>query len=102
MLELSQQLDKGLNLAAISDYRSGNAAHLGIPEVLFFTKSHKWKKLRRTKWTTGRLLHEAMHFEDIQRRTTSRWLTDGSDHNRNNNSLMRPGNVAALPTLKIS
>ncbi len=37
-----------------------NAAHSGVSEVVFFTKSCKWKKQRWEKWTTGRLLLENM------------------------------------------
>ncbi len=35
-------------------------------------------------------------FEDLQRCAKSRWLTDGSDHNRNNNFLMWPDNVMTI------
>ncbi len=49
-------------------------------------------------------------FEDLQRCANSRWLTDGSDHNSNNNSSMWPDNMlavlsyffAAIPTLNVS
>ncbi len=40
----------------------GNAAHSGVSEVRFFTKSYKWKKQRWKNWTTGRLLCETMCF----------------------------------------
>ncbi len=42
------------------NHKIGNAAHSGISEVLFFTKSNMWKKRRWEKWTTGRLLLEIM------------------------------------------
>ncbi len=38
----------------------GNAGHSGVFEVMFFTKSYKRKKQRWKKWTTGRLLQEAL------------------------------------------
>ncbi len=44
------------------NHKIGNAAHSGVSEVLFFTKSYKWKKQQWKKWTTGRLLLETMHF----------------------------------------
>ncbi len=48
--------------------------------------------------------------DELQRCADSRWLIDGSDHYRNNNSSMWPDNVltvlgyslAALPTLEVS
>ncbi len=44
------------------NHKIGNAAHSGVSEVLFFTKSYKWKEQRLEKWTTGRLLLEIMYF----------------------------------------
>ncbi len=44
------------------NHKIGNAAHSGVSEVLFFTKSYKWKKQRWKKWTIGRLLLETMRF----------------------------------------
>ncbi len=49
-------------------------------------------------------------FEDLQRCANSKWLTDGFDHNRNNNSSMWSDNVlavlcyilAAIPMPKVS
>ncbi len=42
---------------------------------------------------------------DLQRWTNSRWLTDGSDHNRNNNATIWPtifyDFLAAIPMLKV-
>ncbi len=51
-----------LNLAAMSDHKIGNAAHSGASEVVFFTKSYKWKKQRWKKWKTWLLLRETMWF----------------------------------------
>ncbi len=44
------------------NHKIGNAAHSGVSEDLFFTKSYKWKKRRWEKLTTGRLLLEIMCF----------------------------------------
>ncbi len=68
LFNLSYHIARPLNLAAMSDLcfgvksQIGNASHLGVTEVLFFTKSYKWKKQRWKKWTIGRLLHETMWF----------------------------------------
>ncbi len=71
-------------------------AHFGVSEVLYFTKSHKWTKQRRKKWTTGILLRKTMCFEDLQRCGNSRRLTDGSVHNRNNNFPMWPDKILTI------
>ncbi len=50
-----------------------------------------------------------MFFEDLQLCANSRWLADGSDHDRNNDFLMWPNNVltilgyvlAEIPSLKV-
>ncbi len=92
--------------ASAFDHKIGNAAHSGVSEVFFFTKSYKWKKQRWKKWTNGR----QCDFENLQRCANSRWLTDGSDHNRNYNFSMWPDNdlsvlcyfLAAIPSLKVS
>ncbi len=60
--------------------------------------------------TNGQLDGYSMEQGDIQSCTTSRWLTDGSDHNRKKNSSMWSDDVlsvlfyflAAVPTLKVS
>ncbi len=43
-------------------------------------------------------------FEDLQRCANSRWLTNGSDHNRNNNNVLTIlcYFLAAIPSLKVS
>ncbi len=56
------------------NHKIGNAAHSGVSEVLFFTKSYKWNKRRWEKWTTGRLLLEIMCF---WRPPTVRQFQDG-------------------------
>ncbi len=48
--------------ASALNHKIGNAAHSGASEVLFYTKSYKWKKQRWKKWTTWILLRETMWF----------------------------------------
>ncbi len=57
-----------------------NSAYFGVSEVSFFTKSTDCKAL----------------FEYLQRCATSRWLSAGSYHNRNNKFLMWPDNVLTV------
>ncbi len=69
--------------ASAFNHKIGNAAHSGVSGVLFFTKPYKWNKQR---WKNGHLERNSARqcdFEDLQRCANSRWLTDGSDHNRN-------------------
>ncbi len=54
------------------NHKIGIAAHSGISEVLFFTKSHKWKKQRWKKLTTGGQFRETVCFWTIQ----EGWPTD--------------------------
>ncbi len=56
------------------NHKIWNAAHSGVSEILFFTKSYKWKKRRWEKWATGRLLLEIMCF---WRPPTVRQFQDG-------------------------
>ncbi len=44
------------------NHKIGNDAHSGASEVLFFTKSYKWKKQRWKNWIPGRLLLETLCF----------------------------------------
>ncbi len=88
-------------------HKIGNAGHSGVSEVLFFTKSHKWKTQRQKKLTTRRLLREAMCF---WRSPMALWLSDRSDHNRNSNFQMWSDNVlhiicyflTAIASLRVS
>ncbi len=56
------------------NHKIENAAHSGVSEVLFFTKSYTCKKRRWEKWTAGGLLLEIMYF---WRPPTVRQFQDG-------------------------
>ncbi len=56
------------------NHKIGNVAHSGVSEVLFFTKSYKWKRQRWKKWTIGRQILQTMCF---RRSPTVRLFQDG-------------------------
>ncbi len=85
-----------------------NAAHSG---VYYFFSRNRTSGMNNASWNgqpEGYCSRQCV-FEDLQRWTTSRRLTDGSDYNRNNNSSMWPDNVltvlcyflAAISMLKV-
>ncbi len=104
-----------LNLAAMSDLRSGVLSQKWKCCTIRGFWSSSWNSISsrnnggRNGQREGFFVRQCV-FEDLQRCANSRWMTGGSDHNRNNKSSMWPDNIltilcyylAALHTMKVS
>ncbi len=66
------------------NHKIGNAAHSGVSEVSKSSQNHTLGiNNGKRSGQLGGYSSRQCSFEDHQRCANSRWLTDGSDHNRN-------------------
>ncbi len=75
------------------NHKNGNAAHSGASEVFFFTSGRI--NSRRNGQLEGYSAEQCV-VEDLQRGTTSRWLTAEFYQNMNNKSSILPGDIQTV------